>query len=230
VRALEGLAQEFPGNEALADLLYPRVANLILYQSPRYARRYLDFVRRIVDTEHQRTPGRTELGEAVARWLFKLMAYKDEYEVSRLWLQDPTRERVRDFYDGPLTEYIHLHPPLLRALGMRNKLRLNVNAILPLFRLLYSLRRLRGTPLDMFGRAGIRREERRLIGWYEDLVDGLLPTLTHENHGLAVSIANAPDGIRGYESIKERMIAETEAQVEELRAAYGQAETPRKAG
>jgi indolepyruvate ferredoxin oxidoreductase len=206
------------------------VANLILYQSPRYARRYLDFVRRIVDTEHQRTPGRTELGEAVARWLFKLMAYKDEYEVSRLWLQDPTRERVRDFYDGPLTEYIHLHPPLLRALGMRNKLRLNVNAILPLFRLLYSLRRLRGTPLDMFGRAGIRREERRLIGWYEDLVDGLLPTLTHENHGLAVSIANAPDGIRGYESIKERMIAETEAQVEELRAAYGQAETPRKAG
>ena len=76
------------------------------------------------EAEHAQAAGRTELSEAVARWLFKLMAYKDEYEVARLLMQDPAWEAVKVAYDGPLKRYYHLHPPLLRAMGMRNKLRL----------------------------------------------------------------------------------------------------------
>ena len=90
----------------------------------------------------------------------------------------------------------------------------------PVLKGLASLKCLRGTALDPFGYAKARREERRLIGWYRDMVDSLLPALNHENHALAVEIASLPDHIRGYESVKERMIAETEEEAERLQEAY----------
>ena len=191
------------------------MADLILFQDERYAASYLEFVRRVAEEEHRRTPGRTGLSEAVARWLFKLMAYKDEYEVARLLLQDPTWDEVAASYEGGLKRFYHLHPPLLRKFGLSKKLKLG-EWFTPVLRLLAGLKGLRGTRLDPFGYAAMRREERRLIGWYRDLIGSLLPELTHENHSTALAIAATPDGIRGYEAIKERMIAETEAEVAKL--------------
>jgi indolepyruvate ferredoxin oxidoreductase len=217
--ALERLAARFPAEGRLADLLWPRVADLILYQNEAYASAYLDFVLQAAAGEHARTPGRTALREAVARWLFKLMAVKDEYEVARLWLQHPAWEEAAAAYDGPVRRYVHLHPPLLRALGMQRKLKLGA-WFLPALRLLYRMRRLRGTPLDLFNATRHRRLERSLPGWYRGLVCELLESLTHENHATAVAIASTPDGIRGYEEIKERTLAETRAEVKRLLEAF----------
>jgi indolepyruvate ferredoxin oxidoreductase len=213
--AYERLEARFPTGGRLAELLPPRVADLLLYQHEAYARDYVDFVAQIAEAEQSRTAGRTALREAVATWLFKLMAVKDEYEVARLWLQDPTWERVAAQYDGALKRYVHLHPPLFRRLGMKRKLKLG-GWFFPAFRLLYGLRRVRGGALDVFGWSAHRRLERSLVGWYRDLLGGLLPDLTHENHAVAVAIAETPDGIRGYESIKERTLAETRDTVAKL--------------
>ena len=228
VAAFEALGTGFPRGEALAEILYPRVADLILFQDERYAASYLEFVRQVAEEEHRRTPGRTGLSEAVARWLFKLMAYKDEYEVARLLLQDPTWDEVVASYEGGLKRFYHLHPPLLRKFGLSKKLKLG-EWFTPALRFLAGLKGLRGTRLDPFGYAAMRREERRLIGWYRDLIGSLLPELTHENHGTALAIAATPDGIRGYEAIKERMIAETEAEVAKLLETFRSGEAARVA-
>ena len=95
-------------------------------------------------------------------------------------------------------------------MGMKRKIKLG-NWFTPAFRMLYALKGLRGTAWDLFGYVSIRREERRLIGWYRDLIQSLLPALTHENHSVAVALAGTPNGIRGFEAVKERTIAETEA-------------------
>ena len=217
--ALERLAGRFPADHKLDALLYPRVSDLILYQNEGYAGEYLDFVLKVAGEEHARTAGRTGLREAVARWLFKLMAVKDEYEVARLWLQDPAWEQAAATYDGPVKRYVHLHPPLLRKLGMKRKLKLGA-WFFTAFRVLYAMRRFRGGALDIFGRSPHRKLERGMAGWYRELIEGVLHSLTHENHATAVAIAEAPDGIRGYEEIKERTYAETREEVDVLLEAY----------
>jgi len=229
VAAFERLTAALPGGEALAAVLTPRVADLLLYQDERYTADYLARVEAVVAAERARTPGRRDLGEAYARWLFKLMAYKDEYEVARLWVQHPTRAEAAAAYAGPVRRRVHLHPPLLRALRLRRKLRLG-GWVIPLLALLARLRFLRGTPWDPFGRSAVRREERRLVSWYTGLVEGLLPHLTHENHATAVALAALPDGIRGYEGVKLRTIAETEAEAVRLLAAFHQGPGARAAG
>ena len=228
VAEFDALVADFPKGEALAEILYPRVSDLILYQNVAYARAYLDFVRDVAEREHKQAPGRGEFTETVARWLFKLMAYKDEYEVARLWLQDTTWADTAAAFDGPVKRYFRLHPPLLRAMGMKNKLKLG-GWFTPALRLMAAMKGLRGTALDVFGKAAIRRQERRLIGWYRDMVESLLPELTHDNHGVAVEIAALPDGIRGFESVKERMIAETEAEAARLLEIYQRKDQPRQA-
>jgi indolepyruvate ferredoxin oxidoreductase len=102
---------------------------------------------------------------------------------------------------------------------MQRKLKLGA-WFLPALRLLYRMRRLRGTPLDLFNATRHRRLERSLPGWYRGLVCELLESLTHENHATAVAIASTPDGIRGYEEIKERTLAETRAEVKRLLEAF----------
>ncbi len=219
VEAMERMGARIPSDGRLAALLYPRLAQLILYKNARYARDYLEFVLMVADREHTRTPGRTGLREAAAKWLFKLMAVKDEYEVARLWLHDAAWEKARAAYEGPLKRHVHLHPPLLRALGVKNKIKMG-GWVFTVFRMLHGLRGLRGGRLDIFGMSRHRRLERKLPGWYRDLLEGLLPTLNHENHSTALAIAEAPDRIRGYEDIKERTLAETKAEVAQMLDAY----------
>jgi indolepyruvate ferredoxin oxidoreductase len=187
----------------LRRLLEIRVPELIEYQDAAYAQQYVEVVRRVRDAEQRAVPGESRLSEGVARHLFKLMAYKDEYEVARLHLKhDPTRQLTEEFPEGVEVHY-HLHPPLLRALGLRGKLKLG-RWFQAAFRLLVALRGLRGTALDPFGRAHVRRVERELVGEYRALVDKALVDLSETNYERAVTLANLPDLIRGYEEIKLR--------------------------
>jgi indolepyruvate ferredoxin oxidoreductase len=170
-------------------------------------------------------PGRTQLGEAVARQLFKLMAYKDEYEVACLLLKDEFFQRLRAEFGEDARPSFNLHPPLLRALGLKRKLRLGTWFV-PVLKALRALRGLRGTPLDVFGYAGVRRVERRLIGDYRRLIEALLAGLDEANYPVAVQIAELPDLIRGYEDIKLASVDEFRRQAEALVAKYRAAEAP----
>ncbi len=190
----------------LRRLLEIRVPELIAYQDAAYARQYVEFVARVRAAEQQAVPGTSRLAEAVARYLFKLMAYKDEYEVARLHLAQAWPAQLADEYpDGVQVRY-HLHPPILRALGLRRKMALGQPWLDRVFRLLVGLRRLRGTALDPFGRAHVRRVERALIGEYRALVDKALVGLSPESHERAVKLASLPDLIRGYEGVKLRNV------------------------
>jgi indolepyruvate ferredoxin oxidoreductase len=201
-----------------------RVPELILYQNASYARQYIDFLRNLVGMEAQRVPGRTELSEAVARYLFKLMAYKDEYEVARLLLKDEFFQRVRAQFGDDARLAFHLHPPFLRALGLTHKLRLGM-WFAPLLKMLRALRGLRGTPFDFFGYAQVRRVERALIGEYRQSIAALLPELNEDNYQLAVQLAELPDMIRGYEGIKLASVAAFRQKAQELRRRFRECES-----
>ena len=189
----------------LRRLVEIRAPDLASYQSLAYARRYVDFVREVAAREQQRTPGETRIAEAVARNLYKLMAYKDEYEVARLLLRGAAETEIRKQFPGGARVHWHLHPPILRSLGMKRKLKLGRWARPALF-LLRSLRRLRGTPLDPFGRAEVRRVERGLIDEYRELVLRALARPPEPADDAALQIAELPDLVRGYESIKLRNV------------------------
>jgi indolepyruvate ferredoxin oxidoreductase len=190
-----------------------RVPELILYQNTAYAGQYIEFIQRVMAVEEKRVPGHTQLGEAVARYLFKLMAYKDEYEVARLLLKDEFFQGVRRQFGDDAQLAFNLHPPLLRALGLQRKLRLG-RWFTPALKALRKLRIIRGTPFNIFGYAKVRRVERQLIGEYRLLIESLLPDLTEENYMIAVQIAELPDIIRGYEAIKLASVDEFRHKVE----------------
>jgi indolepyruvate ferredoxin oxidoreductase len=213
------------GSTPLADLVARRAADLSDYQSDRLAREYVHFVEHVAARGDQVRPGNTSLAEAVARNLHKLMAYKDEYEVARLLLEDGAAADLEAAASGrPMRAAWNLHPPILRTLGLKRKVRLG-----PWFRpalvALKASRRLRGTPLDVFGYAKVRRVERSLIGEYCDALDAAAQRLTDENYDAVAHLASLPDLVRGYESIKLRSIdayrAELRTALDELNAAPG---------
>ena len=176
------------------SLVERRTADLTRYQNAAYAARYASFVREV----ENRQPA---LAETVARNLYKLMAYKDEYEVARL-LTNPEREaQIRGMWEQVESIGYNLFPPLLRAMGLKKKLKLGSWFRGPL-RVLAGLKGTRGTPFDIFGFAAVRREERALIGWYEQLVRDCLDHTTPDNLAFAQEVLALPAQIRGYEQIK----------------------------
>jgi len=196
----------------LRRLLSVRVVELMAYQGAALARRYVEDVAAVARVERERgAPGETAIAEAYARGLFKLMAYKDEYEVARLHLDAVEQARVRGEFGEGARVYVMLHPPLLRALGLKRKLKLG-RWFVPALRMLRAGRRLRGTRLDLFGLPRVRRVERALPGEYRALVSRSLDRLTPVTHGVVADIADLPDVVRGYEDIKL-------ANVERFRAA-----------
>jgi indolepyruvate ferredoxin oxidoreductase len=199
-RELVTLAVDGDAGE-LRRLAEVRVPELVAYQDAEYARRWAELVRRVQVAEQELAPGHGGLAEAVARNLFKLMAYKDEYEVARLHLDAYEQARLRDELGEGAKVWFMLHPPLLRALGLKRKLKLG-RWFVPAFRALRAMRRLRGTRLDPFGLARVRRVERQLVGEYEELVAGALADLGSDTHAAAVELCELPDMIRGYEDIK----------------------------
>ena len=177
-------------------------ADLVDYQSRRLAERYCARLARVANGEAAVEPETPALTEVAARELYRLLAYKDEYEVARLLLRGPHRRWLRRHSAGEPALRYFLHPPLLRALGLRRKLALGPE-FEPLLELLAQLRRLRGTPFDPFGWTRARRLERELARWYESLLDELASGLSAENRGEAVAIAALAGEIRGFESVKE---------------------------
>jgi indolepyruvate ferredoxin oxidoreductase len=182
-----------PKSEPLGTL-ERRTAELERYQNRGYADAYRAFVERAAERE-------PALADPVARHLYKLMAYKDEYEVARLLTQPDFERSVGDMWEAAESISYNLHPPLLRSFGLKKKLKMGPWFRRPL-RWLAALKGLRGTPFDIFGHAGIRRQERELITWYRNLVEEVLEHVTPGTLDLAIEIANMPDQIRGYESIK----------------------------
>jgi indolepyruvate ferredoxin oxidoreductase len=211
-----------PADSELARVVLGRVTDLVDYQSATYARQYAAFVAAVAAAEQRTVPGSTALSEAVARNLYKLMAYKDEYEVARLSLDPDVGAAVAaEFGPGARVSYL-LHPPVLRALGIRRKITLGP-WFRPAFRALRAARRLRGTPFDPFGRARVRRIERELITEYRATVAAMLPHLSPDTLPRCVDIASAPDEVRGYEGIKLASLVRYRARLDELAAGLGSA-------
>jgi indolepyruvate ferredoxin oxidoreductase len=201
----------------LRELLTRRTAQAVDYQDARLAGRFLGLVQRAA--AHDDAGHGWALTRAVAESFFKLLTYKDEYEVARLHLAADYAEVARDLgITGPYKVTYQLHPPILRRLGMRKKLPLSTFYALG-FRMLRPMKRLRGTPFDVFGWDRDRRTERAVVGEYERLVDeaiaGALPDETLPYDTL-VQLAESALSIKGYGSIKEESVAAWRAQVSEL--------------
>ncbi len=200
----------------LRRLLSVRVVELMAYQGVGLARQYVEDVVAVARTERERgAPGETAIAEAYARGLFKLMAYKDEYEVARLHLDAVEQARVRGEFGERAKVYVMLHPPVLRAMGLQRKIKLRRTAV-PTFRALRAMKGLRGTRLDPFGHAEVRRVERALPGEYRELMARALDRLTPVTHGVVAEIADLPDVVRGYEEIKLRNVEKFRAQAATL--------------
>ena len=199
-----------------------RAADLFVYQNAAYAARFLDRVEAVARAEHAVDPASVRLTAEAARGLHRFMAYKDEYEVARLLLAPEGPRAARAAGGSSRGVVWHLHPPLLRAFGMRRKMRFGAWSR-PLLRVLAAGRRLRGTPADPFGLARVRRLERALIEEYDQTIGALLAGLTTETLDEAVRIAALTDQVRGFEDLKVRRAAEYRATVGEALNAYRKA-------
>ena len=207
----------------LEELTSHRAEFLTAYQDARYARRYRALVERAAASERGQAPGRRGFAEAVARYYAKLLAYKDEYEVARLYTDGSFRAQLEREFEGDYRLEIQLAPqignPRDPDTGRARKLSLGP-WVLPLLALLARAKRLRGTPLDPFGWTAHRRRERALIRAYEATVEELVAGLSPDTHELAVAIASVPEMIRGFDLVKERHLADAEAKQMELLAAF----------
>ena len=212
-----------PNPKTLDEIVAHRVEFLTGYQDAAYAERYRALVQRVRGAEAEKTPGPDGLAEAVARGYAKLLAYKDEYEVARLYTQTDFRRKLEAAFEDKYTIRVHLAPPMLAkrdpATGHLRKHAFGP-WMLRAFAILARLKRLRGTPLDVFGYQRHRRLERRLIRDYEQRVDELLAGLNRDNHPIAVEIASLPEQIRGFEHIKEANVRKVSTREEQLLAAF----------
>ena len=202
-------------SESFEETVERRAKFLTAYQDERYAARYRARVDKVKEVEAARAPGKSGLADAVARYLFKLMAYKDEYEVARLYTDGSFLKQVAGEFDGEKLRFeFHLAPPLLarrdKTTGLPRKMRFGP-WLLPAFALLAKLKFLRGTPFDPFGRSLERRTERELIEDYLSMLDSVLGKLTPENHHIAVGLAAIPEKIRGFGHVKQRHLVAAKA-------------------
>ena len=208
---------------SLDEMVAKRVDFLTGYQDAAYAAGYRAFVDKVRAAEAQVGAG-TRLTEAVARYLFKLMAYKDEYEVARLHTDPAFTARIASMFDGDVRLVHHLAPPTLAARDAQGRLAKRAFGpwVRSAFALLAKLKGLRGTALDPFGRTEERRIERALIVEYRACIDELLAGLGPERLALAVEIARIPEEIRGYGHVKERHLKAARAKWERLMAQWRQ--------
>jgi len=194
-----------PAAQSLDALVHRRSEYLIEYQDRAYAERYTRLVQRVRDAERDRAKGLGGLAEAVARNYFKLLAYKDEYEVARLQSSPAFLQQIEQMFEGNYQLRFHLAPPLLARPDPRTgKVHKREFGpwMLGAFRVLARMKKLRGTALDPFARLADRKLERQLIAEYEQLVEQVLGTLGADNHAVAVELAALPEEIRGFGHVK----------------------------
>jgi indolepyruvate ferredoxin oxidoreductase len=208
-----------PREQSLEEILTRRVAFLTSYQNAAYAARYRALVARVAEAEAKSAPRSDDLAKAVARNLFKLMAYKDEYEVARLYTDGSFQRQVAQAFEGDLRFEFHLAPPLLArkdaVTGEAKKMSFGP-WMMKAFGALAAMRFLRGTMFDIFGFSPERREERALISEYEALCGELIAGLTPANHEIALALAALPEKIRGYGHVKARHLAKVRPERERL--------------
>ena len=208
-------AAGLPGTEAsemtLPEMIDHRAALLVAYQDEDYAGTYRSFVQRVQSAEQPLGDPALPLTRAVARYLYKVMAYKDEYEVARLYSAPEFRRKLQETFTGDYSLSFHLAPPIFnRGLDADGRPRKSTFGpwMLPAFRLLSKLKFLRGTAFDIFGFSTERKQERLLIDDYCSLVEEILPELNADNLPIAMKCAALPDQVRGYGPIKEKSIEE----------------------
>ncbi|MEK8053270.1 indolepyruvate ferredoxin oxidoreductase family protein [Ideonella sp. DXS22W] len=206
----------------LEDIVARRVEYLTGYQNAAYAQQYAAFVERVRSAEAAVAPASTRLAEAVARYLFKLMAYKDEYEVARLHTDPAFTAKIAAQFEGDYKLVHHLAPPLLAKTNDRGEMVKQAYGpwMRSAFGWLAKMKGLRGTALDVFGKTEERRTERALIGEYRDTVEELLRTLDAGRLPLAVDIARIPEDIRGYGHVKHRHLVAARAKWAALMARW----------
>ncbi len=221
---------------ALADatlnaLVAKRAEFLTAYQGAAYAERYRKFVARVAEHEQRAVRGHDALAKAAARYYFKLLAYKDEYEVARLYSDGSFAAQVSREFEGDFSLSLHLSPQFLPAFlaprdpetGRVKKWSIPMRLMLPAFKAMAALKFLRGSPLDPFGWTKQRRDERAEIVRYETTTGELLDALTRENLPIAVEIASLPEIVRGFDTVKERHLEQARGKERELLAAFRRA-------
>jgi indolepyruvate ferredoxin oxidoreductase len=219
-RAEASMIEPLGATGDLLQVLQRRVPELVAYQNAGYAQRYVNAVQAVADAERRCAGAAGALAVAVARNLYKLMAYKDEYEVARLHLSNQASAAISKTFGPDARVSWHFHPTFLRALGVRKKVKLG-GWFRPVLQVLQSLKVLRGTPLDLLGRAHVRRIERDLVPHYLAMVEAMCARLPQTPLTLAMELAEAPDGIRGYEDTKVGNVAKYLALVEDLQRRIG---------
>ena len=222
---------EFKRNQTLDDIVERRVALLSAYQNAAYAGQYRAFVEQVRVVEAGLGKG-SRLSEAVARYLYKLMAYKDEYEVARLYTDGAFQEKIGAMFEGDVTLKFHLAPPLFARHDAHGHLIKQEFGpwMMKAFGVLAKLKGLRGTALDVFGYSAERKTERALIGQYRQNLTALLPKLTADNLAQAVAIASIPEDIRGYGHVKERHLKAAKEKEAALLAAFARPAAPAAVG
>jgi indolepyruvate ferredoxin oxidoreductase len=212
---------EFKRAQGVDEIINRRVELLTAYQDAAYAEQYKSFVEKVRAQEATLGKG-TRLTEAVARYFYKLMAYKDEYEVARLYTDPAFMQKIGAMFEGDIKLKFHLAPPVLAKRDKEGHLVKKEYGpwMMKAFGMLARLKGLRGTPLDVFGYTEERKTERALVGQYRAAVDGLLAKLSVDNLAQAVAIASIPEDIRGFGHVKERNLAAARKKEAELLAAF----------
>jgi indolepyruvate ferredoxin oxidoreductase len=225
---------EFKRQASLSEAIQLRVRELTEYQNADYAKRYSDLVAKVSEVEAQRVgaslqgKAATRLSHAVAKYYFKLLAYKDEYEVARLHSNGALKAKVDGLFEGDFKLRYHLAPPLLsqinRKTGQPRKIQFGA-WMGGVFSVLAKFKFLRGTAFDLFGRTEERVHERQLIVEYEQTVSEVLAKLTPQNYDLGVSLLSVPEHIRGYGHVKATHLAKAKLQRDALKAQFDGAQS-----
>lgn len=214
-----GLQKKPTLNEVISD----RTKRLTEYQNTKYANRYQQLVQKITEAEKSKTPGLSGVAHQVAINLYKLMAYKDEYEVARLHSDGKLHAAIEAQFEGDYKIHYHLAPPLVsrkdKVTGHLKK-REYGPSMHKRFKMLAKLKTLRGTPADIFGYTAERRAERALIREYETLINSVVQELTASNHSAAVALLSLPDQIRGYGHVKLAAIENYRAELAQLKTSW----------
>ncbi len=210
-------------SESIDEMIGRRVEFLSGYQNSAYGDRYAALVKRVVAFEAEKFPGKKALAAAVARYYFKVLAYKDEYEVARLYADMGFKQKVADQFEGDYKLTFHLAPPIMSELdAATGEPRKKVFGawMMPAFAALAKFKGLRGTALDIFGYSDERKMERQLIADYEKLIDDLLANTTAANYDVAVDLASIPEHIRGFGHVKHAHFVDAKKRWEERLVAY----------
>ncbi|MEJ7805590.1 MAG: DUF6537 domain-containing protein, partial [Telluria sp.] len=213
---------EFKRTQTLDDIIKKRVELLTAFQDAAYADQYKAFVDQ-VRVKEATLGSSTRLAEAVARYFYKLMAYKDEYEVARLYTTGAFAEKVANMFEGDYKMKFHLAPPMFSKTDAEGHLVKKEFGpwMMKAFGVLAKFKGLRGTAFDVFGYTAERKMERGLIKEYQATVGGLLSKLNADNLAQAVAIASIPEDIRGYGHVKERHLKAAKAKEATLLAGFG---------